>query len=122
MLLLPSEASPRNDDALLPAINHLLEYVEDSNCVFIRNDREYDSRNAAKHLKEKYDYFMSSIKTPEDFIELAGSKSSVSGKPYWVRCTGQSPTLTVNWLMKELSDYKTLHSHTLSKSKQQFKY
>ena len=117
MFLLPSEASPRNDEALLPTINHLFKYVEDSNCVFIRNDKEYSSREAARHLRAKYEFFMYNIKKAEDFIELAGSKSSVSGKPYWVRCSGQSPTLSANWLMKELSDYQTLRSDALSKSK-----
>ena len=114
-LSLPSIGSSITDPTIPPTIYHLLEYVEDSNCVFIRNDKEYNSRKAAEHLKAKYDYFMSRIKTPEDFIELAGSKSSLSGKPYWVRCAGQSPTLSANWLMKELSDYKILHSHMLAK-------
>jgi uncharacterized protein DUF5329 len=115
-LWLPYSASSMTDDTAAPIINHLLAYVEDSNCVFIRNDKEYNSKEAAKHLKGKYDYLMYKVKTAEDFIEIAGSKSTVSGKPYWVRCAGHSPVLSANWLMQELSDYrKRAHSHALVK-------
>lgn len=114
-LLVPS-AGLTTDDGLLHAINHLLKYVEDSNCVFIRNDKEYTSKEAAKHLKTKYDFYMDNLKTPEDFIEMAATKSALSGKPYWVRCDGQFPMLSADWLTKELSNYrKLLHSDGLTK-------
>ena len=113
-LFLPSAAS--TDDALLPTINHLLTYVEESNCVFIRNGKEYNSKDAAKHIKRKYDSLMFDIKTPEEFIERAASKSMLSGQLYWVQCADHSPIPSADWLMGELFNYrKTLHDKVFPK-------
>jgi len=102
-LVSPAVASPA-DDAYLHTIDHLLRYVEKSGCVFIRNDKEYNSEEAAKHLQLKYDFFRYEIKTPEEFIELAASKSSVSGRPYWVRCADHPPTPSADWLRRLSGD------------------
>ena len=79
-LLLPCADATSSDDALLGTINYLLTYVEESNCVFIRNGKEYNSKDAAKHIKTKYDSLRLSIKTLEEFIERAATKSIVSGQ------------------------------------------
>lgn len=114
-LVVPTEGLSTTDEPLVSTINHLLKYVEDSKCVFIRNDTDYNSKEAAQHLKTKYDLFMYKVKTPEDFIEVAGTKSIVSGKPYWMRCDGHLIT-SAEWLTKELSDYrKALYDRTLTK-------
>jgi uncharacterized protein DUF5329 len=105
---LPFMASAATDDMLVRTINHLLAYVEASNCVFIRNGKEHNSQEAAKHMKTKYDYFMFNIKTPEEFIEKAGSKSIIGGQPYWVRCADHSPILSAEWLTQELSNYRSI--------------
>ena len=112
-LLLPSVSLPATDDGLLPTINHLLRYVEDSKCVFMRNDKEYDSKEAAQHLQMKYDFLKYRLKTPEEFIEFAASRSFVSGKPYSVRCDGHSPIPTSDWLTNELSKYRKMLQPTL---------
>jgi hypothetical protein len=115
-LLLPSADAASPDDALLGTINHLSTYVEESNCVFIRNGKEYTSKEAAKHIKTKYDSLMFDIKTPEEFIELAASKSMLSGQPYFVRCVDHSPIPSADWLRKELSNYrKTLNDNAFTK-------
>jgi hypothetical protein len=115
-LLLPSAHAASTDDALLRTINHLLTYVEESNCVFIRNGKEYNSKEAAKHIQTKYDSLMFNIKTPEEFIELAASNSMLSGQPYFVRCVDHSPEPSADWLRKELSNYRmTLHDSVLIK-------
>jgi hypothetical protein len=115
-LLLLSEAASTTDNALLHTINHLLNYVDESNCVFIRNGKEYNSKEAAKHMKMKCDSFKDEIKTPEEFIELTASKSLVSGQPYLVRCADHSPIPSADWLAKELSNYRrTLHGNTFTK-------
>lgn len=104
--MLPAEGLSTTDDALLHTISHLLKFVEESNCVFIRNDKEYNSREAAKHLKTKYGSFLNNVKTPEEFIELAASKSMVSGQLYWVRCDDDSPIPSADWLTEELANYR----------------
>ncbi len=116
MLVLPSAEAAPTDDALLRTINHLLTYVEESNCVFIRNGKEYNSKEAAKHIKTKNDTLMFDTKTPEEFIELAASKSMLSGQPYFVRCVDHSPVPSADWLSKELSNYRmTLHDNAFPK-------
>ena len=37
-------------------ISHLLNFIENSGCVFIRNNKEYDSKRARDHISTKYDY------------------------------------------------------------------
>jgi hypothetical protein len=106
MLILPAAVASATDEMLLRSINHLLTYVEESNCVFIRNGKEYNSKEAAKHIRTKYDSFMISIKTPEEFIEKAASKSVISSQPYWVQCADRSPIPTAEWLTQELSNYR----------------
>jgi hypothetical protein len=53
--------------------------------VFIRNGSEYDGRTAADHLRTKRENAGSRVKTPEDFIRLCGSVSSMTGVPYQIR-------------------------------------
>jgi hypothetical protein len=115
-LLLPCTDAASSDDALLRTIDHLLTYVEESNCVFIRNGKDYNSKEAAKHIKTKYDSLMFDIKTPEEFIERAASKSMLSGQLYWVQCVDHSPIPSANWLTGELFNYrKTLHDNAFPK-------
>ena len=115
-LFVSTIVSAAADDMLVRTINHLLAYVEASNCVFIRNGKEHDSQEAAKHIKTKYDYFMVNIKTPEEFIEKAASKSVLGGQPYWVRCGDHLPISSAEWLTQELFNYRKALSHsTLAK-------
>jgi hypothetical protein len=85
-------------------VTQLLDFVAQSDCQFNRNGTWYDGKKARVHLQEKYDYLDHRGKVPnaEAFIELAASKSSISGKPYQVRC-GNGPVLPSGpWLSNEL--------------------
>ena len=93
------------DTSLKGVINHLLRYIEESNCNFIRNDKEYDSKYAAEHIREKYNHFRKEIHNVEDFIELCATKSLLSSKPYFVKCAPNTKILTAEWLRKELIKY-----------------
>ena len=53
--------------------------------LFIRNGKEYNSDKAVDHLRLKWKKAGRRVKTAEDFIELCGSGSSISGKPYKIR-------------------------------------
>ncbi len=67
-------------------IDALILHVEKlQDAVFIRNGTEHSCRDAADHMRTKRRNAGSRIKTASDFIELAASKSSVSGKPYLIR-------------------------------------
>jgi hypothetical protein len=82
----------------------LLDFVAQSDCQFSRNGSWYDAKKARAHLQEKYDYLNArgKITNAESFIDLAASKSSMSGKAYQVRC-GDKPAITsASWLTNEL--------------------
>lgn len=87
-------------------INHLLQYIENADCAFIRNGRVYDAVEARTHIQNKYDYFKARIKTTEDFIKYAATKSSMSGKPYKVRCN-EREILCAEWLKVELEKFRS---------------
>jgi len=94
------------------AINHQLQFVETSRCTFLRNGVEYNSKSAVNHIKEKYDYFKNQIRTAEDFIALAATKSELSGRPYFVRCEKAKEVPTATWLHEELHEYSKTRKDT----------
>ena|ERR1700675_2028897 len=93
-------------DLLEPTINYLIDYVGKSDATFVRNGQKHTPQEAANHIKAKYEHFKSEIKTPEDFIRLAASKSLLTGKPYLVRAPdGKEMRLDV-WLADALREYR----------------
>jgi hypothetical protein len=86
-------------------ISHLLQYIEKSECVFTRNGKEHLSAEALEHIAMKYEHIRKRVKTAEDFIKYAATRSSLSGKPYLVRC-GESEVLTADWLKAELGRFR----------------
>jgi hypothetical protein len=90
-------------------VNFLLGYVEGSGCTFYRNGTWHDSRTAQAHLRDKYNYLAARnlITTTEDFIDRAATGSSLSGRPYEVRCNGGEVVTSRQWLRDELARYRT---------------
>ena len=86
-------------------IQHLLEFINQSDCVFIRNNNEYPAKKAREHLESKYDYAKRWVDSTEQFIERIASKSSISGKRYQVRCQIQL-FYSGEWLNQELRRYR----------------
>ena len=95
-------ANPNDTDR---EIQHLMAYIAGADCRFIRNGKEYGPEEARKHIQKKYEYARIWIKTAEDFIRGVASKSSMSGKPYKVRCKDQT-TLCADWLGAELKRFR----------------
>ena len=93
-------------DSLEPTINYLLDYVGKSDATFVRNGQTHTPEEAANHIKAKYEHFKSEIKTPEDFIRLAASKSLLTGKPYLVRAPNGKETRLDVWLTDALKEYR----------------
>jgi len=91
-------------------INYLLGYIDASGCEFYRNGSWYDSKRAEAHLRNKYEYLADRnlINFTEDFIEKAATKSSLSGKPYEIRCSGGEAVVSNQWLRRELAHYRAL--------------
>lgn len=90
-------------------IAHLLDHLEQSGCEFYRNGEWRSAKDAREHLATKYEYLLKKgwVRTAEDFIARAGSESSVSGKPYQVRCAGSRPVPSAEWLRSELRRYRS---------------
>jgi hypothetical protein len=53
-------------------------------------------------MELKYDHLRKRIDTAEDFIEMAGSQSSLSGRPYLVECAGEPQRKTRDSLLERL--------------------
>lgn len=89
-------------------IAHLFAYLKNSNCEFNRNGTWYSPDKAVSHLNRKYQYLLKRglIKSTEQFIDRAASKSSMSGKPYLVKC-GESDTVeSSTWFTEELLRFR----------------
>jgi hypothetical protein len=87
-------------------IAHLLDFVARSPCAFIRNGRVYPAAEARAHLERKYAALKDRIRTAEDFINLAASRSSLSGESYRVRCNLGQEQETSAWLGSELVRFR----------------
>jgi hypothetical protein len=96
-------------------IEHLITFIQNSGCVFVRNGIKHDARQAADHIRKKYGYGKDKIETPEQFIEYAATRSSVSGKPYLVKCGNDDAQASADWLRKELFRYKEKTSSEMGK-------
>ena len=86
-------------------IDYLLSFVAGSDCVFVRNGSEHSAREAAKHLRMKYNHVRQRIKTAPDFIDKIASRSSLSKKPYTVRC-GDKILPSKQWLEEALAAHR----------------
>jgi hypothetical protein len=87
-------------------VTYLLNFIAKSDCAFIRNGKSYTPKEASEHMKGKYEHFKKEIKTPEDFIQLAASKSLVTGQAYRVKPKDGQEIECATWLGKILDDYR----------------
>jgi hypothetical protein len=85
-------------------IEQLLAFVAKSGCQFNRNNTWYPAPEASAHLakKERYLEERGQIATAEDFVAKAATKSSMTGKPYTVRCGSEPAIASAEWLTAEL--------------------
>ena len=88
-------------------IDHLLNYIRNSGCVFFRNGDEHNSAEAVDHILGKYDYFKEDIRRTEDFIELCATKSTISKEFYFIKCGNREQIKVRDWLMAELLRYRS---------------
>lgn len=91
--------------AVRAEIDNLLSALEKSGCEFNRNGTWYASKDARTHLLRKLEYLegKDAVRSTEQFIELAASTSSSSGKPYLVRCGKTVPVESRTWLSAQLA-------------------
>ncbi len=98
------------DESTKQEIEFLIASVAGSHLTFVRNGECHTCKEAADHIRKKYDYFKAKIKTPEDFICLCASKSLLSGEPYMVQ-TKQGEIPVEKWLEQKLSEHAKSKNH-----------
>jgi len=89
-------------------IDGLLSRLQASGCQFQRNGSWYSGAEARKHLLRKLEAVEArgTLQSTEQFISLAASRSSFSGKPYLVRCGGTPPVESGEWLSGQLASLR----------------
>jgi hypothetical protein len=106
MLWLLTASAARADPAaeVEVDVNYLLDAIERSGCEFQRNGSWHNGHDAQVHLRGKFQALAARglIATPEQFIEKAATQSSLTGRPYWVRCNGALTVSSRLWLGDEL--------------------
>ena len=107
-----SQGAVATDAPAQREIDHLLEFVGTSPCVFVRNGTEYPADKAREHLASKYQFAGGRIATAEDFIKYLATQSSVSGERYHVKC-GKTDALSGAWLTEELMRFRKTSSPPL---------
>ena len=86
-------------------IDALLQKLQASGCSFQRNGSWYNGAEAKAHLLRKLEAVEArgTLQNTEQFIAVAASKSSFSGKPYMVKCGSAAPVESGQWLTSELA-------------------
>ena len=85
-------------------VDYLIARVEKSDWKFVRNGDDHSGKEAAEHMRRKYNHFKKEIKTPEDFIEKCAAKSELSGKPYMVKKPDGTMVKCQDWMKAMLEE------------------
>ena len=88
-------------------VEHLINYLAESDCRMVRNGKSHSAKGGAKHMQRKYNYYRDEISSTEEFIEYSATKSTMSGQYYEVICADQGPELSRDWLLRELQVYRS---------------
>ena len=99
-------AEPASRSKSVATIEHLLGSVAASDLQFMRNGKAHTGAEAAEHMRRKYEHFDDRIQSADDFIDLAATKSMMSGKKYTVH-TADGEMATADWLRAVLADYRS---------------
>ena len=93
-------------------VDALLTRLQASGCEFNRNGTWYAGAEARAHLLKKLEALEGKhmVSTAEQFIERGAATSSMSGKPYLVRCAGRAPVESAKWLTAELQQVRAASS------------
>lgn len=89
-------------DFLISSVEHL------TGAKFVRNNSEYDGKEAAAHLRMKLERASGRVQTAEDFIRLCASKSYSTGKPYTIRFSSGETMKSEEFFRKKLKQYTSV--------------
>ena len=105
LLVLAPGASAAPPAATQREVAALFDALAQSDCRFSRNGSWHDAARARQHLQRKYDYLLErdAVASTERFIELAATRSSLSGRPYLVRCGSAPAVESATWFRRVLA-------------------
>jgi hypothetical protein len=103
--------------AVRAEIDALLARLSSSACQVNRNGTWHDAAEARTHMLRKLNYLegKGAVQTTEQFIELAASASSASGKPYLIRCDQGTPVASRAWLLMQLQTLRAAGAARVAK-------
>ena len=108
LLAICSAIPARAAESLEQTIAFLLHRIETAEVTFIRNGQAHTPQEAVAHVRAKYEHFKAQIKTPEDFIRLAATKSLLTGQPYLVRTRDDKEMPLNTWLSNALREHREM--------------
>jgi hypothetical protein len=100
--------------AVAAEVDDLLLNLARSGCRFERNGRWYGADEARAHLMMKWQELQRRrlAQSTERFIELAASKSMLSGLPYQVQCGTSTAKPSAIWLRQQLQALRAASPRT----------
>jgi|JI9StandDraft_2_1071091.scaffolds.fasta_scaffold207611_1 hypothetical protein len=101
---LPGLAAAQLSPTARQEIDALLRAVGTSGCEFLRGGTAYTAAKAQEHLRSKFEYLdeRGQLKSAEDFIVKAGTRSSMTGEAYGIRCGSTGAQASEAWLQARL--------------------
>ena len=89
-------------------IQYLLNAIDRSGCEFYRNGSWHAAADARSHLASKYRAVdkRRAVPSVQDFIDWIGTRSSMTGEEYRVRCPGSDAMTSAEWFRRELERRK----------------
>ncbi|MCK6458992.1 MAG: DUF5329 domain-containing protein [Planctomycetes bacterium] len=99
------EVAPGEIDSLAATrtrIEALIRAIEASDAVFLRDGKEYTGKEAADHIRGKYEAARAVVDTVDEFIDRVAGASWTTGVEYKVRPKGGEETGAREWLREEL--------------------
>jgi hypothetical protein len=106
IVIAPRSMAGQQTEDVEATVQHLINYVKESDVTFQRNTTRYTGAEAAEHINRKYQHFKDDIDTPEKFIELCATGSLMTGRPYLVITTQGEQQSASEWLYTELQIYR----------------
>ncbi len=105
-LVLPSALAAPTLASVNAEITALMTRLDTGRCEFNRNGSWYSSSEAKAHLLLKLGG-AGDFQSAEQFIERVGSRSSMSGRLYLVRCGVSTPIASGEWLTAQLKEIRS---------------
>lgn len=84
-------------------IETLLLMIEKSDVKFIRNDEIHSPKEAAIHLRSKYERVKDEIRSYDEFISEIASKSTVSGEDYFIQLKSGEKMKAFDWYKSKMN-------------------